>query len=80
MAGKSREMMDADFRLLDPKHLRVKGQYLVFCEENQWPAQWGISLDNMAKFPNPRVDGRVEGAIKRLEERSGLKFDCFKPA
>jgi hypothetical protein len=72
VAGKSREMMDADFRLLAPEHLRVEGQYLVFCEENEWPAQWGIKLDDLAKFPNPRVVGRRDNTQKWFGESSKL--------
>jgi hypothetical protein len=72
VAGNSREMLDTDFHLLGPDKLRLDGQYLVFCEENQSTAQWGINRDMLAQFPNPRVEGRATNANKWFSESSKL--------
>lgn len=61
VAGGSRELRDADYRFLPPEKLRVDGDHLIFCEENQGLEDFGIPLGEIARpteRPNPTVDVR----------------------
>jgi hypothetical protein len=69
IAGRHREMMDADFHITSPGLLSIEDGYLVFCLENQGTAEWGINLDNLS-FPNPRVEGRAKNGKKWFSESS----------
>src|SRR5690242_16746781 len=56
VAGASRELLNADSRMLPPEKLRVEGDHLIFCEENQRLEDFGIPLAELAKpteRPNP---------------------------
>ncbi len=35
VAGASRDLLNADYRMLPPEKLRADGDHLIFCEENQ---------------------------------------------
>ncbi|KYF78312.1 hypothetical protein BE17_53355 [Sorangium cellulosum] len=70
-AGRHGGMMDADFHVLPPDKLRLAGDCLVFCEENQYVAEWGIQAADRAS-PNPRVSGRARNTEKWYSEASRL--------
>lgn len=72
VASGYREMMDKDFHLLPPEKLRIEGDYLVFCEESQGGAVWGIHRNNLLTLPNPRVEGKAGNAHKWFSESSKL--------
>lgn len=48
VAGTHAQMMEQDFHLLPREKLRVEGSYLIFCDEQQWAAAWGIHQNNLA--------------------------------
>ncbi|WP_437339601.1 SMI1/KNR4 family protein [Sorangium sp. So ce394] len=70
-AGRHRGMMDAGFHMLPPDKLRLAGDCLVFCEENQYLAEWGIQPADGAS-PNPRVSGRARNTETWYSEASKL--------
>jgi hypothetical protein len=75
VAGGSRELMDADYRILPPEKLRVDGSHLIFCEENQGLEDFGIPLAEIARpteRPNPTVDVRSKGNPKWFCEAGNL--------
>ena len=72
VAGGYRDLMDRDFHLLSPEKLRLEGDYLVFCEEHQGTAVWGIHRNNLLTLPNPRVEGKASNAQKWFSESSKL--------
>lgn len=71
VAGKYYEMMDSDFDLLTLEELRIHSGYLVFCEENQGLAEWGIRLDELTSA-NPAVVGRATDDDQWFTESSKL--------
>jgi hypothetical protein len=65
VVGASRDVMQADYQMLAPEKLRVDGDHLIFCEENQGLEDFGIPLARLARLaesPNPSVD------LRRLHE------------
>jgi len=59
VAGRSRDILNADFRILPPEKLRVDADHLIFCEENQGLEDFGIPLESLqAARPDPQVDVR----------------------
>ena len=75
VVGGSRELMDADYRILPPEKLRVDGSHLIFCEENQGLEDFGIPLAEIAtpaERPNPTVDVRAKGKPKWFGEAGKL--------
>jgi hypothetical protein len=64
VAGGSRDLMDVNYRMLPPEKLRIDGDHLIFCAEDQGLEDYGIPLDQLAKpaeFPNPSVRMRPQG-------------------
>ncbi len=75
VGGHSREMMDADAHILAPDKLRVESDHLIFCEENQGIASYGIplaELRELAKAPNPSVAAKAVNQPKWFSESSSL--------
>ncbi|XYI02729.1 SMI1/KNR4 family protein [Sorangium sp. So ce1128] len=70
-AGRHRGMMHADFHMLPPDELRLAGDCLIFCEENQYVAEWGIQAADRG-FANPRVSGRARNTETWYSEASRL--------
>src|SRR4051794_39841192 len=68
VAGSSREMMSGNFRMLAPEKLRVEGDHLIFCEEDQGTEDYGIPLSGLANFPNPGVDVKARNAREWFSE------------
>jgi hypothetical protein len=76
VAGASRVLANADYRLLPPDELRVEGDHLIFCEERQSLAEeFGIELADLARLaerPNPSVKIRPKAQSKWFGEASAL--------
>lgn len=73
VAGASRDLLNADYRILPPEKLRVDGEHLIFCEENQGLEDFGLPLEAVrAAEPNPRVDVRPKRAPRWTVEASAL--------
>ncbi|OPG06780.1 hypothetical protein B1R27_16085 [Streptomyces sp. GKU 895] len=75
-AGRHPELMgtgghEHTFRLSAPRHLSLEGGQLVFCGENQWPAQWSVRPDDVG-WPDPRVHGRAAPGKKWYSEARRL--------
>ncbi|MBG0831823.1 SMI1/KNR4 family protein [Planomonospora sp. ID67723] len=76
VAGLHAEMMGADghqhtLRMSAPERLVVEGGWLIFCGENQWPAQWSTHPDDDDR-PDPRVHGRTGPGEKWFSESRSL--------
>ena len=76
VAGRNPELMgtgghERTLRLSAPRHLTLEKGQLVFCGENQWPAQWSVRPDD-ARWPDPRVHGRPEPGKKWYSEARRL--------
>jgi hypothetical protein len=65
--GKHDEFMDADYHVYPLSDLIIKDDALVFCEENQGLAEWGIQLINI-NLPNPQVSGRNAGRTRWVHQ------------
>ncbi len=65
--GKHDEFMDADYHVYPLSDLIIKDEALVFCEENQGLAEWGIQLINI-NLPNPQVSGRNAGRTRWVHQ------------
>jgi len=75
VCGHSREMMDENFHLMTPEKLRVERDHLIFCEENQGLALYGIPLEELGKLAetsNPSVDMNPTAGTKWFCESSSL--------
>jgi hypothetical protein len=73
VAGGSRDLLNADYRFLPPEQLRVDGDHLIFCGENQGLESFGIPLEALkAGKPNPAVDVRRMNASRWTNEASAL--------
>ena len=60
----ARDLKRVHYSMLPPEKLRVDGDHLVFCEENEGLEDFGISLENLAALaerPNPSVQVRRQG-------------------
>jgi hypothetical protein len=60
----ARDLKRVHYSLLPPEQLRVDGDHLVFCEENEGLEAFGISLEALAALadrPNPSVQVRQQG-------------------
>jgi hypothetical protein len=75
VAGGSRDLMDVNYRMLPLDKLRVDGDHLIFCEENQGLEDFGILLEELRKpteWPNPSVGVRRKKARRWMLEASSL--------
>jgi hypothetical protein len=68
IAGKHSEMMYKDYHVAPLKNLTIRDDCLVFCEEKQSKAEWGIELRNL-DLPNPQVSGRDQRTKKDYPEK-----------
>ena len=55
--GRRHEFMESDYHIYDIVDLVIKDDCLVFCEENQGLAEWGVKLCNI-HLPNPQISGK----------------------
>jgi hypothetical protein len=59
VVGGSRDVLNADYRILPPEKLRLDADHLIFCEENQGLEDFAISLESLrAARPDPQVNIR----------------------
>jgi hypothetical protein len=75
VAGASRDLLNADYRMLPPEKLRADASHLIFCEENQGLEDFGIPLAELAapaERPNPTVDVRRKGESRWFGEAGKL--------
>ena len=74
VAGGSRDILNADFRIYMPEKLHVEGDHLIFCEENQGLEAYGIPLESLQATmqPDPQVDVRRMHAKSWAREAQSL--------
>ena len=75
VAGGSRDLMGVNYRMLPPEKLRIDGEHLIFCAENQGLQDYGMPIEELRKGtedPNPTVRLRRKGASRWTVEASEL--------
>jgi hypothetical protein len=73
--GKTREMMDASYRLYSPDQLRVEGGHLIFCGDKEGTAEYGIplrKLEDPGGGVRPSVNAKEKNAEKWFSESGSI--------
>jgi hypothetical protein len=73
--GKTREMMDASYRLYSPDQLRVEDGHLIFCGDKEGTAEYGIpvrKLEDLGAGMRPSVNAKKKNAEKWFSESGSI--------
>jgi hypothetical protein len=71
----ARDLKRVYYSMLPPEKLRVDGEQLIFCEENEGLEDFGISLEALAALaerPNPSVHVRRQGELRWFAEAGNV--------
>jgi cell wall assembly regulator SMI1 len=75
VCGKTREMMDASYRMYSPDQIRVEDGHLIFCGEKDGTAEYGIpvrKLEDSGEAFRPSVSAKAKNAEKWFSESSSI--------